>query len=356
MDNNSYLPPQVSRELDKHVQANMPSYLKKYTGSDRPGYVPPNIEAAISKDVEQGLPSHLKKYASSYVNEMVSQPLQVTHPTAQTTTPPPIPNTLRRDHSLPFGEQQTVELNTLPEASKTLFQSPSGQAVVPQQLSNGPAQPPTTDTSQGGGYHQNYEFIMNSGEQPKQKFSMPSLPGSHSLFGRIALGVGGLLVLVVVISVISSIFKGSSNYPYLLSVVQDQEEITHLSNEANAESDISSANQTFTSTVNLVLNNSATELMTYMKANGHTVSLASANLKENKTLDTDLNTAESAGSLNGFFTENMTNQMNQYTSDLSTAYNHTSGVHGKALLSSYYRQALLLKKVLSGNVDGDSST
>jgi hypothetical protein len=353
MDNNkSYLPPNIAKDIDRYVQPSMPYYLREHTGSSQPGPITPGAEVALSQEIQRDLPDHLKRYADAYVSQQYAQPrnnrpnFTPSHPV----TPPPLPNTLRKDHAISGGQQHTVELNTLPLASKTLFDNPSGRASVPENILQASDQQPPVDSS---GHHHNYEFIMSPNQSDsKSRGGLPQLPGLNNNISRIAVGIVGLVLLIVVISLGKSVLSGSSNYTNLLAVLQDQNEIVHISSEATSQPDISATNQTFVSTVNLVLANASTQLNTYLVANHHKISPVEADFKQSATLDQSITNAESSGTFNQFFEQTASTQLDTYIADLNSAYKLTSGPNGRDLLKNDYSQALLLKKVL----DADSST
>jgi hypothetical protein len=357
MDNQSYLPPNVEREINNHVQANLPGYIKRYTGSDTPSHMTPSLEAAISNEVQSNLPDHLKAYAGAYVNQQVTQPTMQNNASQMSgqRAVPPRPDLQRRDHNLGFGEQHTAEISGLPVAAQTRFEDSSGRPTVPQVLTQTPNQP---QNQQNPVQHPAYDFILNP-EQPAQTgkpVKTPGLPGGSSILVRSLTFGGGLILLIIIGVVIKSVLSSSGNFPMLLSVVQDQQELIHISNEASAEPDISSTNQTFASTINLVFSDSASNLSSYLSSTKHKISTKEAELKQNPTIDTDIRSAESAGDFNQYYNQVASAQMNQYLADLKTAYRATKTSEGRALLSSDYNQAILLDKVLDGKANGDSST
>jgi hypothetical protein len=307
----------------------------------------------MSEQFQRNLPDHLKPYAGNYVNQQLGQATgnalipnaHVMQP-KELTSRPPIPNTLKRDHAIPFGEQHTVELNTLPTASQTMFENQTGRAYVPQNLD--PNQPPAQQTPSSQ-YHEGYDFIMNSDKPTRKSRGLPSLPGLNPIIGRVLVVAIGLLFLIIIFAVIKNIASGPSNYPALLSVLQDQNELLHIAGTADTEPDISVNNQSFVSTINLVVGDSSSKLATYIVSNGHKPTLQEEDLKVSTTVDQNIASAESTGDFNSVFSQLASSQLKTYISDLNNAYNVTKGPNGRALLSSDYKQAVLLKKVLDSN-------
>lgn len=356
MNENSHIPPEIERAINKHTEQNLPNYLKSYTGANKSGYVPRSVEASISQNLQQGLPEHLKPYADSYVSQNVTHTFNNSAlPGSLATRPnsfgsrPPIPNELNRSHAMPTGEQHSVELNSLPIAAQTRFEDESGRAYIPSNLTQDPNQ---TQQTEQGEYHQNYEFIMNSDKSQKKPAGLPSLPGFSPKLSRVLAVVGGFILLLIIYGIIKGIANGPSNYPALLSVLQDQVELSHIATNASVEPDISVSNQTFVATISLVVGNSTSNLSTYLKTNGHKTTLKEEDLKVNTTVDQNIASAESTGDFNSVFSQEASDQLKTYISDLSNAYNVTKGPKGRALLTSDYKQAVLLKKVLDSNSAG----
>ena len=343
MNENSYIPPEIERALDKQAQQSLPSYMRDRSGTNHV-YVPRSTEAAMSQQLQQNLPTHLKSYADAYINKRLTQP------TGNGQTPnviqPPVPSALKRDHSVGF-EQHTVELNTLPKASQTMFENTTGRAYVPNNLD--PNQPPQQPAQ--GQYHQPYDFIMSPGQeqQKRPQIGMPKLPGLSPKLTRIAMIGVGLIALLIIYSVAKSIASGSSNYPALLSVLQDQTELSHIANNAGSQPDISVTNQNFVATLDLVIGYSSSNLVNYLVANGHKSAAKEADLKISKATDLDLTDAESSGTFNSSFTQVASTQMQTYLDDINNAYKITKGVHGREILQGDYKQAVLLKKVLDSS-------
>jgi hypothetical protein len=231
--------------------------------------------------------------------------------------PPPVPNPLRQDHSMPVGEQLSVDVNNLPKnAGNNLFQA-SGNSSA----------------------NSDYDFILNPAPP-----THPAIKNSllHGTLARVVMGLIGVFVIIIVIAVIASLSKGSSNLPYFESVLEDQQELIHITTNAVNEPDISSSNQNFVSTASTSLNSNSTQLESYLATSGVKISTSVLSLKVSSTIDNDLTNAESSGSFNSTFDQVAKADLNGYMEDLKLAYSKTTGPQGRALLSSFYNQAGLL--------------
>lgn len=306
------------------MQQNMPQNLKKYVGENA-AYVPRHMEAQVAKQMQKNMPAHLKQYAGAYMQQQVIQPntgrLHNNYQTPRTVTPhAPLPDKLRRGHSQPYGEQHTVELNTLPN-DQSLFQADS----QPQPQSSGP-------------HHPDYEFIMNPEQQPKQPF----LPGSNSVPTRFLVVGGLLIVLMVAFVVVKGLLAGKSNLPGFVTVAQDQQSLIHITQQASQQPDLSTDNKNFAATAQLSLNSAQSNLLTYLKQNHQKVSAKQLNLRISANTDNQLQNAAAGSTYNQTFKEVMSTQLHGYVNALQSTYQQITGPKGKALLNSDYTQAKLL--------------
>ncbi|HET8992100.1 MAG TPA: hypothetical protein VFN31_03655 [Candidatus Saccharimonadales bacterium] len=230
--------------------------------------------------------------------------------------PPPIPSPLKQDHSLPVGEQQTVDVSNLPRnAGNNLFQ-PDNRVTSPEA----------------------YDFILNP-ETGHSSTLKPKLP--QSLGAKLGIGLVALMGIILLISIASSLFSSPSNLPYFESVLEDQQEIVHIATNAQSEPDISSNNQVFVTTTIAALSSNSSALQAYLQSNGTKINSALLSLKINSAVDNELTSAESSGTFNSTFDQIARAQLNVYIEDLATARTK-AGPQGRSLLTSFINQANLL--------------
>src|SRR5579884_2380346 len=113
IDRHAYIPPDIKNALNQHFSQNVPAHLKQYIGSNNSGYVPRGMEQAITRELQRNLPSHLQQYAGAYVQQNVVSPAiqakssgtMVSRANTDLPSRPPVPDHLRQDHSIPYGEQ-----------------------------------------------------------------------------------------------------------------------------------------------------------------------------------------------------------------------------------------------------------
>jgi hypothetical protein len=192
------------------------------------------------------------------------------------------------------------------------------------------------------GQPQSYDFIMNSGQQPKR----PIMPGSNNLLVRVILVAGLLLVLLITFIFVRKLLNGPSNYPYLLEVAQDQTAILHVVDAAEQQTGLTEQNMNFALTTDLAMNSARSELTSYMRQAHFKVKGKELGLKISSKTDTRLSEAAAASTYNETFQAVMNEQLDAYQNDLKTAYNHTKGKNGRELLSNQHDAADLLRKQL----------
>ncbi len=249
-------------------------------------------------------------------------------------TPPPQP---------PYHPPE-YEINTnIPSArhSGSAFsgtvQHPSGYyEVVP---------PPATNNVAPSG-HNPYEFIMNP-NAPKRK----SLGSGNSLLTRIALLLGGLVVLMIVVAVLISAIGPKSSTPGLIAIAQRQQEIIRLT--TNAKSQTTNQDTTnFITNSNVSTISSQQEVTAYLTAHGTKLNNKQLALDQNSQTDAFLSNATNANNYDNAITQTLTQQLVTYEGLLQTTFKQTSGKLAKQLLQNCYVSANKLleqAKALPGN-------
>lgn len=190
-----------------------------------------------------------------------------------------------------------------------------------------------------------YEFITNPGQPPKR--SLNPLPGGTSMPIRIAIVVGGLLVMLIIFLVLKGIFSGGGNTEALLGVGQDQQQLIHLATNATEQEGLSSANRAFAVTTEVTLTSAQQQLVTYLANNGKKVDAKTLGLKVSAPLDEQLKTAAASSTYNTTFKQTMETQLKSYQQALREAYNQTSGPKGRELLTEQFDGSSLLLRQLT---------
>lgn len=319
--------------MAQQVQQNMPAHLKKYTQGNN-AYVPKHIEKAMTQHVQETMPTHMKKYAGAYVQKQIIAPQTANampQSSARLARRPPVPNPLRQDHYQTAGEQFNARLG----ASAAPVGDPAAQtqAVYP----DGQAGPQASSSPQ-------YDFIVNP-EKPSRNFS---LPGGSSMAVRIGLVAGALIVLFILFSIARGLLSSAPNLEPFVGIAQDQQELLHLANSTNQQTNLTTANQNFSITAQLALADSQKATIQYLQNNGQKVSPKVLALKINAATDERLAASAAATTYNQTFQDIMRTELTTYINNLKQTYGQSKGEKGRALLNDNYNQAQLLLIQLNG--------
>lgn len=346
IDRNTYIPPSIQKDMTRHMQQNMPAHLKKYVGENA-AYVPKHMEATLAKQMERNMPAHLKQYSGAYMQQQVIQP-----------------NTTRLQNPSTPGGQHSVHGSIEPQvnpASHRVFKPPAqgvdthkmyddyqqnqqaqsgaSNGFQPAGYQSGNAQQ-FNPGQQNGNYDPNdpYSFILNP-EQPKpSKFNF-----NASLPVKILAGLGALVVILIVGSIIKGIVFGGGGIPEsYVSVAQDQQAMLAILNDRSNQQNLNNSTQAFAITAQMSLASSQSKLINYMQLNKKKVSPKVLALKVNPATSKQLEASISASTYDQTFRQVMKSKLNQYKQQLKATYLESNGQKGRALLDDSYNQADLL--------------
>jgi hypothetical protein len=329
-DRQTYIPPHIESAMAEHVQQNLPPHLQKYRGGNT--YVPQHAQAEIASHLEESLPPHMKQYAGAYVQQQVVEPsLARRGAAADPAETQPVPQAVP-------GQSISPSMNGMPAGASAVTAPgvPSAGQVQPPAGSVMPSAPaaPTQSPDQA------YAFITNP-EKPVKPSPLSSLLTGGSLIARIGVIGGALLILLILFAIVRGIFGGGQNLDSLLTVVQEQQELIHLTTTASQEPSLATGNKNLAATIQSSLTSSQSATLTYMSKNGKKIKTAQLNQKVSATTDTQLKNATSAGNYNQVFRDVIQTQLNAYSNALNAAYGKITGPKGRDLLRENYRQLQL---------------
>lgn len=201
-------------------------------------------------------------------------------------------------------------------------------------------QGPYSQTPAPGNLPAGYEFL-SGGSAPQKTTSGPS-----STLKRVLVVAIGLIILIVLFTVVKGLLSGGSNKPQLLSVIQDQTVLIHLSTDAQEQKALSVMNKNFAITTQLSLSSERSQLLSYANKNGAKFKPKQVSLKLSLATDQKLAAASTASTYDSTFKEVMLAKLSLYKSDLKQAFAKTKGTNGRALLSKQYDSADLLSRQL----------
>jgi hypothetical protein len=317
--------------MAKHMQQTLPANLQYYQKSG--GYVPPHVQQQMAQHMQSTMPEHLKQYISPYMQQQVVPQHLNSMPggPATTFTPHTVPTQapdLRFSHT--FDPNQTHQPDQTPPPA------PSTQPIVSPEAAVAPAEP--------------YAFITDPQNVAKRPSVLSVIIGK-SLLTRVAILSGGFIGLLIVLSILRGLLAGSFNVQPFLSVLQDQQELIHLTASSNqteaAQLALPAVYQNLIATTQLAVSSNQTELITYLVHNKQKISPQDLNVKVSTAVDTQLTAAATSNTYAATLQTVMSSKLTTYMNDLRYAYTNTSGKLGRAQLNSDYKQASLLMRQLN---------
>ena len=189
------------------------------------------------------------------------------------------------------------------------------------------------DTSQ-------FDFIMGS----SQKHPTVGGGGGSSTKTRIALVVGGFVVLAVLIWVFISVLTKptGTNTATLLSIAQEQTELARISQQP-ASTATQQATQNFAETAYLSLLTDQTQFVNYISTHGAPKpSTKTLSATKNAQTDTALQNAQTNGTYDSTYISTAQSQLAAYKQALSQAYAASKSTSERQLLKNAYDNAGLL--------------
>jgi hypothetical protein len=324
--------------MAKHMEQTLPANLQYYQKSG--GYVPPHIQQQMAKHMEQTMPAHLKGYINPYMQQHVVGQHLGAPPAGQATHFSPNASTaFAVDHQHAVAEQHGFE----PHAEHYQPQPP------PQPQHDENSQPPAIVTPpETSTPLEPYAFITN----PEQPIKPPiSLLGIKLPMRWLTIAGGGAVGLIIVLSILKSLLGSSFNLPPFVAILQDQQELIHLTTNAaqstNSQAVLSPAYQNFVATTELTVTSAQAQMLQYVINNKQKIPSQELNLKESVSLDNELTAAATNGDYTSTLQQVMSTQLNTYLADLQSAYAKTSGKKGHAQIKSDFDQATLLLQQLN---------
>jgi hypothetical protein len=184
---------------------------------------------------------------------------------------------------------------------------------------------------------------MNPSKPPKK----PLLVGGSSPATRLLIIVGAAAVVIFILGILMAALRGGSGgQSAMLSVLQDQDELIHLST-AGTQSSSTQTNKNVSATLSIVMPSEQTTLLNYLSQKGYKPNSKLLALKENTALDTQLQTAQSSSTFDTAYASAIEQQLTTYMSDLNIAYKD-AGNQTRQVIKARYDNAQLLLTQLKG--------
>lgn len=188
-----------------------------------------------------------------------------------------------------------------------------------------------------------FDFILNSGE-PSQRSSLPL--GSQDSPIKRGLLVGAVALVLIVIGIIfMAILNGGGDTTTLLKVAQAQQETVRVADTIRTEATSQAVRNVGINTY-LGVSSDKTKFIATTKAAGIKFSDKELLLGQNSKTDAALEAANTAGTYDVIALEALKQNVSQYLTAISTAYDQVSNAAVKDTLKQTYANTMLLNKQL----------
>ena len=195
-----------------------------------------------------------------------------------------------------------------------------------------------------------YSFLSNN---PKKRFSLTINTGSFK--GKLMI-IGIVTIILLIIIFIIRIFVSSTPFSRsdYLAVVERQQQMIHiLTTDVTSQTatQLSAADQDFSSSTLLVIQTDQYKTMSYLYDYNYKPSMSIVSNYYSNAIDQELNNSLSTNSFDTSFQSVMKQQLSEYIQELTIAYNSTSVNTGRTLIKSQYSQAKLLLKQIDRGIN-----
>jgi len=203
-----------------------------------------------------------------------------------------------------------------------------------------------------------YDFIMNSGtSQPKRPIPL-KVPtnGKNGFIVKIALIVGGAIILLIAIMIGSSLLSpDDTNTTGLTSLAQTQNEIIRVATQG-AQNGRDQATKNFAVNTNLSVSTQQLRITNYLATKGTKLKSKELGLKESDTTTKQLTQAKATSTFDAAFLQIMQTSLDSYSNDLQKYYESSTSATVKKLLKADYEQTQLLRSQLPSSTSSATTT
>lgn len=205
---------------------------------------------------------------------------------------------------------------------------------------NTPPAPPPMDPQRRPVERNPYDFIVDPGQPAlKKKFALPK---GSSKSQRIFMGLGGGVILITLIVLVSTILGSGdkAKKQQLVSVVSQQKELIRVA-EIGVKKAKGVEAKNLAVTTQLTLTSEQTALLSSLKSMGVKTDSKTLGGKNTKT-DATLTAAEQANNFDAVFIETIQTDLTTYAKSVQTAYKSNSSKKTKAALEAQFKNAAIL--------------
>lgn len=183
-----------------------------------------------------------------------------------------------------------------------------------------------------------YDFILNPSQPPKKQ-----LFGGGSMKSRIIIVAVGLILLMIIGAIISSLIANANKGPteQLKSIVAQQQEIIRIAN-SGTDSALTSTGRSFAATVKMSIQTDQKNLRDQLSTTGIGLKPEELSSKRNSKTDEALKAAADNNRYDEELIDALSKMLNTYAKDLKSAFDATKNQDTKQVLSDAYSSAVTI--------------
>ncbi len=198
----------------------------------------------------------------------------------------------------------------------------------------------------------NYDFILAGPTKASKPSKGLGTAGSGSFMVKLAVLLGGAILLIIVIVVGSNLFLGDkTNVADLTTLTQTESEIIRVSGLSSQSSNPLVLNAAINTKLSLTTHQN--QWLSYLAKKKTKVSAKQLLAKKSTATDKTLTAAQSASTFDATFITIMRKQLTDYASEIKTAYDNSlpTAKTERNLLHQDYQQVALLLQQWPANTD-----
>ena len=187
-----------------------------------------------------------------------------------------------------------------------------------------------------------YDFIVNP-NSPQPKPGKASSLTQNPFFKTLGLIIGGALLVMVVIILISNLFlKDKTNLADPVGLVQDQTELIRLNDQITKIKTQDVRNASITTQLSMTTQRQ--EWLDFLKKHKRKVPPAELKLKKSAAVDQQLKLALETSTFDSTLSQVIREQLEEYSRSLADAHDRAISNSEKAMINKHYDQTQLLLK------------
>jgi hypothetical protein len=183
-----------------------------------------------------------------------------------------------------------------------------------------------------------YEFILSPAKPPKRHISL----GDNNLALRIAIIVGGaILLLILILIIFSALQPKNTDKSSLISIAETEDELVHIATQGENDG-TQQVTKNLAITTEYSITSQQQGIVKLLANNGTKISTKDLKIKQSAATDQELASAVTTSTFDSVFIQVLQSQLNSYSASLKQLYITTKNKEVKNLTANDFRQVQLL--------------